>query len=307
VLALLVGATLLLLGLRIPVSSISGFAESRFVSLALKQRIVTSDLTARNLGVSFVGDLRLPDGSVLPDQDVSLLIEDASALPDSFSSVPGFEVSENALIVATLARPEQRVQLRFSGAPIEFIILPGQGAHLEVDAADCHEAASCVFAVDTTDALMVTARPEQPLILQFDIPSHDAPLATRVLVSSISFWETDVQHGSVEKNSGLLGGRVRFIERPDAARDFDRGEIVTLEPSSLTIRDIQIEGGLLYTQFSGSVDSLTVDIGEEEHSLMPTWFDALSNNVYVRFLLGLMSLIVGVDIYLRASRRAGSK
>lgn len=291
---------LVVLGLRIPTSQISGFAETRFVSLAPEQPFILADLSASNVGVSFSGDLRLPDGTVLRDYDIALFIEDSPALQQRFTSIPGFEIPAGTAMVAESSPREGRVVLRLSGASFDFDLLPAAGASLTMDATACADISTCTTTLAAGADLSVSTEADQPLVIQFDIPPTDIPIATRIVVTSLAFWDTDIAEGRIERDSGLLAGRVRFIEKPDNLREFDPGEIVTIDPADLSVRGIVLHADHLAAQFSGEVDDLTIAIGRAEHSLMPTWFDALAGNATVKFLAALLSLIVGAEITWRS-------
>lgn len=293
---------LVVLGLRIPTSQISGVAETRFVSLTPEHPFTLADLSASNLGISFAGELRLPDGTVLRDHDIALFIDDSPAPQRRFTSIPGFEVPAGAAIVAELSPREGRVVLRLSEASFDFDLLAAPGTRISVDALTCAEIPSCTTTLEAGDYLSVSTEADQPLVIQFDIPPTDIPIATRILVTSLVFWNTNIAEGRIERDSGLLAGRVRFIERPDTLREFDPGEIVTIEPADLSVRGIVLLNDHIGAQFSGAVDDLTIEIGRAEYSLMPTWFDALAGNTTVKFLAALISLIVGAEITWRSFR-----
>ncbi len=291
---------LVVLGLRIPTSQISGFAETRFVSLTPEEPFILADLSASNLGLSFSGELRFPGGTVLRDQDIAVFIEDSPDQQRRFTSIPGFEVPAGTAVVAELSPREGRVVLRLSEASFDFELLTAAGARISADAPTCAETDSCSTTIAAGADLSVSTDADQPLVIQFDIPPTDIPLATRIVVTSLAFWDTDIAEGRIERDSGLLAGRVRFIERPDILREFDPGEIVTIDPADLSVRGIVLQIDHLGAQFSGAVNDLTVAIGRAEHSLMPTWFDALAGNTTVKFLAALISLIVGAEITWRS-------
>lgn len=298
--AVSLAVVLVVLGLRIPTSQVSGFAETRFVSLAPEEPFTLADLTAANLGLSFAGEMRLPDGTVMRDQDIAIFIEDSPAGRQGFTSVPGFEVPAGTAMVAEISPREGRVVLRLSEASFDFDLLPAAGAIFSMDASACAEIAACSSALNAGADLSVSTEADQPLVIQFDIPPADTPIATRIVVTSLAFWDTDIAEGRIERDSGLLAGRVRFIENPDTLREFDPGEIVTIDPVDLSVRGIVLHVDHIGAQFSGSVDDMTIAIGRAEHSLMPTWFDALAGNATVKFLAALISLIVGAEITWRS-------
>lgn len=297
-----ISALLVVLGLHIPTSQLTGFAETRFVAISPKKPFVLSDLSARNFGLSFFGSLRLPDGAILSNQDITVKIEDLVDPETNFTSIPGFEVPSNVLIVAETTARDERLALRFADADLQFDLLPSVGSRLFVDAKDCDVLTSCVATIDTVTELKVMATAYSPVLMQFDAPLDDAPIATRVAVSSLDFAQTEIENGRVVKNSGIIAGRVRFIETPESARDFDHGEIFTVLPSDVSLRGIILQRDRLSTQFSGSVTDASVEIGDTKHSLMPTWFDALANNQYVKFLFAVCSMLVGVEITWRKMR-----
>ncbi len=190
---------------------------------------------------------------------------------------------------------DDSAELRIAMPPQSIRLVAAAGAMISIESPIC-DFSDCPSGRELQSRQEIILRPRsgEELTISFDTLRAGQPLSELVSVSSFETWSL-VQSGVGQvRTSGVTGGFVRFANTPDLTNTILPREIVDLAGRDITLRALRIEDKEFRFQMSGSLDHATTEVGREEVSMMPSWFEVLSNDARVRYALGVLTVLLGV-------------
>lgn len=298
---MLASLTLIGAGLRLPNPEATGSVETSILSFQSAADFPGGDITSATLRIVFEGNIEWPNGDESSDFEGVLLVDPPAEAPDA-STVRGFKIPAGSNIAIVVDRAEGLVRLELMGPALEFVVIPAADASVAAEGSGCDD-----------DVCSRTAGGQRPIRLRtfdysslqiiFDIPESPMDFANQLSVDRLEFWDSQNLDGAIQISSGLQRGTLRFLATPDVHHEFQRGDIVSVVPSRVVMRSVEISATTITAQFSGVVADVRAQIGSSTYSLKPNFLEKLSRVPRVKFGIALITFLLGAGFSLKIRRR----
>lgn len=301
--ALIVGLIFILVGIRTTKEPFSGTISTEYIDFTAARAFETGTFGARNIVLSFRGEVTGPISFASDEDRIELHIEapprqSGTNTPDALAlaTIKKFEVPADSQVIVSTDPATSEVFLTIRGAAFDLEVLPQTGAKITAISSLCFQDQNCPTTVyDEDDAsLLVSAYEDDDLVLSIEGSRVRQIIAEVVDASEIETWETIDSAVGPFRKSGISEGYLQFASLPNKSRGLLEGEVIEIETNILRLRSLRaIEGGVTF-QMSGELANAATFIGNEPVSFMPNWFEKLSNDSRMRYLLGAISLLLAL-------------
>lgn len=306
-LPLLVGliASLALIGsgIKVPRPQVTASAETTILSFSGASDFFVSDVSSSRLRLSFEGQLFWPDGSEVVVSNGTLLV-DPGGDGIGMATVEGFRVPAEANVFVGVDEREGSVRFEVTGPSLSIAIAPPPGSTAIASGDGC-DSSACTHGLDGRDPIRIHTVDNSGVQIVIDAPNLAVSFANLVSIDRLAFWGRENVGGAFEKRSGLQAGVLRFLATADTYREFQRGEIISVTPSSMILRSIDYSGSLVRAQFSGHVNDIRAEIGESSYSLRPNLLEMSARIPYIKFGIAFATFVFAAGFSL-SNRRWGT-
>ncbi len=304
------GTLLLLIGLPLPRDTVTGEITTDYLRLTTTAPLETGDMGARRLTVAFRGKLEGAGMGNAEDQRLNIAIDapiaQAGDLGEGAGMTPvitvrGTEFPTGSDLSLAIDQSSNNASVMSSGSEVTLTIFAPEGAQILLQSEDCLAAQNCqpYRQPRGADSFTIRASAEDETKIEFDLPERVIPISDGSKTNRLDTWEIVDSSSGKRRRSGLTDGSIQFASSASSSQRFLPGEIIHLRPRALDVRAVRIGDRAVRVQYSGVVSGAFREIGEKRVTFMPSWFDALSQNLYVRCVLGALSIFLSIAGFLK--------
>ncbi len=302
--AVVIGLIVILVGLRASNQPFAGSLHTDFAQFTTNQPFETYELVVRDIRVGFRGSLSGPPGDSAADdiegeRQVLTIIATSPTTTEPIlpiATLQKIRIPEATQVYLSTDSASDEIDLIIRGGDVELTILPHDGASLALENPFCIADGNCPQARFRTEdgPVRISGDGQDDIQITLTKAQPKQPIADVALVSE--FKTSQVIESSVGplSRSGLSDGTLKFANAPDNTREIFPGEVIDLAGESMILRSVVAESDGLAAQISGELNEATARIGKSKVSLMPTWFDVISNDPRTRYLVGAISILIGL-------------
>lgn len=299
VLLFLVFAVAIVIGsVRVGEAELSMTTTSDIAFVALSDDAVTSDLTVRQLRLIDVSSLSLDGGSRRIDATRAPIDVSIEAPSSGVITLPSFDLPRGTQV--RIRRGSQgRYTMTLSGTATTMrAVIPSGGTITGVDSLQARE----VWPIaGPAPAALEIAASASGVELDFELQEPWNVLSAAA-IRELRFWSVESRSAVPGvRTTGIREGQITFLEQHDRAITLRAGDDIDILLQSGIVHDLSLSVSGIAINVSGRVDDLRQRIGFSKRSQLPTWFDKLSEMPLVRAVVGLLTLLVGLEFtrYLR--------
>ena len=306
--ALVFGVVLILVGMRSWNQSFSGSLSSDYLFFRTSSAVETYPIITGDIQISFQGSISGPLGEFssekLEGERMLLRIEapapkgspDTQSDVSALTTVQPISVPAGTDLTFTSTRFGNEIEITARGAQLDLIIEPQVGARIVLENPLCMVDQDCPVDrfEEFDEAIFISGNTLDDMQIRLSKLNAEQPIADVAHVEHLRTWELLETPVGMFDRSGLNSGTLQFASVPDRLRSFFTGELIDLDSRSMMIRSLVAHDLGYRLQVSGELRDASVKLGDTKVSLMPTWFDVISNNSRTRYTIGALSILIGL-------------
>lgn len=298
--ALLLAGVLLLSAIEVRQTRISANIHSGLLDIELSQQNRLNPLLFKDLTWTASALLQLPDGSRQAIRRFQ--IEQDTRRPGGSDpiSLRHIEIPEKGRLRISSESVDNRYILEIDRAvsPIRMIIPVGAAVQFEPagNMIDLDNLQTYKNTSENFQQILITEYSNQ-ITISGTLEKEMEYLAEVLPVIHFGFWKIKNETSPNEVRLSTVHGGLLILEEQDGKRiDFWEGEPILFSGVDGILRTLILKDSAIQFQFDGYVDGIVSGYRDESRSLMPSLLGWLINIPWVKALLALLGVLLGVSI-----------